>query len=428
MEIQIQKLSRPVKFIVTENAEVLKKMKEDEFEKIKGTLPAIDGFRKGTIPRNVAEKKFGIEKLYNPIFDKIYADVCSLHNIVSSKDFRIFGNFDDKSPLKIEFIAEMEPTVNVVSYNDIKIEYDNDLTISEEAVQDVLNTALKQNEKFESIEKDCLENLDNVEIDFEGTLDGETVPFQNGSAKKYRCQINLEKKTFIDTFEEQMLGMKKGEERILNVCFPKNYGDKTKAGKKAKFKVFLHTVLKSVLPELNDDFAKTMKFDTLDLYKKSIKTNLLRDREITVEDNFKKSMIRELIEKSEFEPIPDTMIENETERDWRRYLGRMGKTEAEILKEYPDIKDHFKNEHFGASETLIKTTLILKAVAEKEKIIATKEEVETYVLNISMGLKYDENKKTKILKELEKPEIYRLHQRSVINEKVVTFLISTLKK
>jgi len=424
VEIQIQKLSQPVKFIVTESADVVKEMKLKTFNKLKNELPAIDGFRKGNIPRDVAERKFGVEKLYKSVLDDIHAEVASLHNIISSRNFKIFGDFSDKSPLKIEFIAEVEPIVNLVDYNDVNVKYEKDLKVTEDEINEVIQGALKQNEKFESVERDDLQDLDTVIIDFEGTLEGESEPFKNGSAKNFKLEVNTQKKTFIDNFEEQMIGMKKGEGKDINVCFPESYGDKTKAGKKAIFKVILHDIKKSVLPELNEEFIKKMGSETFEGYKKTIENNLLINKRTANDDQLKKSIIREFVEKSKFEPIPIDMIENEIDREWRSHLSRMGKSEEDMIKENRDSKEYFRIDHYDQAESLIKMTLILKALAKKEEINVSKEEVETYTLNISKALKYSDEKKKRILKELERPEMYSLQEKAATNEKVVEFLIS----
>jgi trigger factor len=218
--------------------------------------------------------------------------------------------------------------------------------------------------------------------------------------------------------------MKKGEERNLSVKFPDDYRDKTKAGKSAVFHVLLKSIQKLVVSEMNDDFAKKVGYQDMGEYRVKVKENLLAEKIRKNKDDLKKAIIKEFLNKSKFSSVPIEMVEHETEREWFSFLRRMGEEEKDYLKKNPDAKEFFISSHIDSSESLIKTTMILKAAIKKYGIEVTKEEVTTYTLNISTALQYDEDKKLKIMKDLDDPQIYKIQERAALNEKVIAFLVS----
>jgi len=425
MKIEVKKLSTPIKVTILEEAKDLKVKKEELYKSLKKDLET-DGFRKGHVPRDVAERTFGVEKLYRKIIDSLYLEAVKQENIIISERFQIFGDLSDTCPLRVEFIAEVEPKVTVAELNQLKIEQKQDFDISETEINEAIDIALKQNEQILDTEKEILEQFDVAIIDFEGTLEGESEPFKGGVAKNYQLSVDLEHKTFIDNFEEQIIGMKIKEIREVKVKFPENYRDITKANKKARFKVTLNAIKRKLLPELDAEFAKKNGFNTVEEYKESIRVNQIEYKKRIYGDELKRNIIIQLLEKSEFSPIPMIMIEREAEREWHSFLNRMGESEEEYLKKDVHAKEIYLANTQSTSEELIKTSLLFKAIAKKFDIKASKEDITRYVTNVSKGL--SDEQKQKNIDDLENKEIYNLREKAVINEKVVDFLISHFTK
>jgi trigger factor len=427
MNIETRELSRPIKVTIVEEPKRVKELKEKVYDEIKGNLQ-MNGFRKGNIPRDIAEKHFGKEKLYRKVIDEIFDEAVKKTDIVSSKNFKVFGDLSDTSSLKLEFIAEVQPTIDLCEFDKVKVVIEKNIKVTDEEIDEEIKKAVEQNVTYKNIERKELRNLDFVIIDFEGILEGETKPFKNGNSKDFKMQINLEKKSFVDNFEEQLIGMVIDEERHVNVTFPKDYRDKTKAGKKATFKVVLKALQEKVLPDINDDFAKKLGYQTLDEYKIQLEKNIFTLKTNESTNKLKKDVMKQLIEKSKYSPIPIDMIDNEVDREWRSLLQRMGQSEDEFLKQNPNYKEYFYNNNVESSEDLIKTTLVLKAISKSFDIRVTKDEVKQYTLKISNALKYDEEKQKRILAELEKPNTYNFQEKAALNEKVIDFLIASFNK
>jgi len=429
MKVEKFELSRPLKFVITEEAEKVKELKKKAYNSIKNTLPTVQGYRRGHIPQDLAEKKFGVSKLYEKIIDEIYLDIEKEHNIVSSRDFKYYGNFQDGKPLRIEFIAEVEPKVKLRDLENIKIEHEEDISIDEEEINEALEKARSEKKSLKEETKGFLENLDVAILDFEGTLEGDSEPFKGGSAKNFELEIDVENKKFIDNFEEQILGMKKDEVKNINVKFPDDYRDESKQGRKVNFKVILKSINKRIYPELDDDFAKMKGFETLDEYKIFINENLKENKIRENNDEFKKKIMTELLKEAEIGPIPLDMLRNELGRQWRSFLARVGKTEEEYLKEDKDGKEKFFISRSDDSESIIKANLVLQEVARKYSIDINKDEVNQYVENVSGALKKSKDKIEKLIDDMKKNKIqYRVMENAALSEKVVDFLTNYFKK
>jgi len=427
MKTELKELSRPMKVIVTVDAEEVKKLKSETFNKIQKDLPQVKGFRKGNVPMGVAEQNFKLEMLYKPLFDDLFNKIKGENKIVSGSDVKIFGDLKTPTNIIMEFVAEVEPTVELVEFENVDIKYENDIDVTDEEIQSEIDYDLKQKQKNVEVEKENLENMDIALIDYEGVIIGETKPFAGGTAKGYRLQINVENKTFVDNFEEQMLGMVKGETRKISVKFPEEYRNKDVAGSYANFIVTLQAIENKVLPEI-EDFYKEKGYDNIEAYKESIKETLLIRKQRNNDDNFKKKIIFELMDKSKISPLPTIIIDQELERQWFAFLGRIGKTEEEALKESPKMKDNFlaKTEQY-AKDTLL-VSMILKAIQEKYNIVATKEEIIKYTMNIGSILNYDSDKKKSVLEKLEQnPVQYELQKNATLNEKSINFMVGYFK-
>lgn len=430
MDIRTETMPTPTKYIVTLDSEDVEKRKNECYEKIKSQIE-VPGFRKGSVPQDVAENRLGIEKIYKPMIDQVFRDILAVEpNIVSSSDFKFFGDLKKKSTFTIEFVADIKPLVKLPELDTIKIEkIENKLLESD--IKEAIATEIKKLETIVDSDKEILENFDVAVIDFEGKLEGQENPFKGGTAKGYQIKINEivnGQKQFIDNFEDQLIGMKKEETRQVFVTFPANYRETTLAGKKAMFVVTLKAIKQKITPEYDDTFAKAKGFDSIKLYEDDLKLKLADEKEKNTKEAFKKQVLTSLINKAGISPIPKAMIDSENEKEWNAFLRRMGKTEEQIVKENKLSKESFFEHYTQRSVEAIKAALVLEQASKDFGILVTDDEIVNYTIKVSNMLKYDSNKQEKIKEELRaNKQQFKLMQTAALNEKTIEFLVNEFK-
>jgi len=432
MEVKMVEQSVPVKFTITEKAEIVDAKKKEIYERIKPTLKA-DGFRAGTMPQEIAEKKFDPIQMYKEIIDEIFYEAQKKYDIVAFKDFRIFANtFKTGKDLKIDFVGELKPKVRGhVNLNAIEMKYAKEIPVEEDDMNKALDLALKEREVMSDAGKEMLENLDVAIIDFTGYLENNKEPFKNGSAKDYQVCVNKVvegRKQFIGNFEDQLVGMKVGENRTVKVKFPDDYRDNTKAGKNARFEVKLKAIKKIVRPDLDEEFAKSKGFESLAAYRKELEKNIAASKRINYDNAFKRDAVNKAMEISEITPIPQGMFDNELEKEWGNFLNRLGKTEKDYLKQNEHGKDHFRLNSENQINETIKMSLVLEEIFKAEKLEVSKEDVRQYLVNTAEMLRYSPAKKEKLLKDFETSEDhFETFRKAAMNEKTVNYLFEYFK-
>lgn len=427
MEIKEKELSRPILISATESPERINILRKEIYERIKEDLPEIDGFRKGRVPQDVAEKKFGAERLYKEIVDTIYFDVAKQKRVVASRDFKIYGDLL-KDQFQMDFIAEIKPAVKLPELKTLTIKKE-DITVTEEEITNAIEGELKRAEKIIDSDKTILENYDVAIIDYEGILENDNKPFKGGSAKNFQLYIDPNRKTFIDNFEEQMLGMNVGDTREIDVKFPDNYRDKSKSNKKVHFTVKLNAIKKKIKQELNDEFLALKGCKSKDEYTKQICQRLATSHAENANNKFKRDIIKEIMLNSEMTPIPLDMIAQEMENQWRTFLNRLGKTEEAFLKENKNGREKFEINHEDECTETIKVSLILEAVANQQSIIIEKEDIIKYVENLTNTLRYTEEQKKLLIRDLDhKHAQYDFMHKATLNERVMKYLVEFYNK
>lgn len=430
MNIRTEAMPSPVKYVITLDPDDIEKRKKECYEKTKHQIE-IPGFRKGNVPQDVAESRLGVEKIYRPMIDQIFRDVMNLEpNIVSSIDFKFFGDLKKKSPFTIEFIAEIKPLVKLPELKTIKVDKP-DISLNDADFKEKITAEIKKHETILDLDKQYLENFDIAVIDFEGRLEGEAAPFKGGVAKGYQIRVNEivnGQKQFIDNFEDQLIGMKKDEVRQIFVTFPIDYRETTLAGKKAIFTVTLKAIKQKNVPEYNDDFAKLKGFETIELYESDLKSKLAIEKEQIAKENFKKQVLSTIINKSEISPIPRAMIDRENEKEWNNFLKRMGKTEEQIAKENKLSKESFFEHYAQRSIEAVKASLVLEQVSKDFGILVADEDVIEYTMRVSNMLKFDTNRQEKIKEDLKtNSQQFNLMRIAATNEKTIEFLLNEVK-
>ncbi len=384
----------------------------------------IPGFRKGKVPMNMVEKYYGVKVFYEDAFNEVVPEVYERAleenkiEAVSKPDIDI-TQMEKGKELIFTAVVQTKPEVKPEKYKGIeikKIEYN----VSDDDIKHELEHMQEKNARLLTIEDRPVEDGDITIIDFEGFIDG--APFDGGKAKNHELTIGSH--TFIEGFEEQLIGMKKDEEKEINVKFPEEYFSKELAGKPAMFKVKLHEIKKKELPALDDEFAKdASEFDTLEQLKESIKKRLQEENEHRAKHETEDAVIKAIADVNNVE-IPSGMIETEIDniaKDVEARLSYQGITFENYLKMIGKTTEDFRKEYSKQAEENVKTRLLLEAIANVEKIDTTEQEIMEKIKE--MAEKY--NKKEEELKDNEQLKNYL--KENLKTEKVIDFLVKNAK-
>lgn len=350
----------------------------DEAFKKNASKIKMPGFRNGKVPRNVIEKTYGegvfFDEAFNIIAEREYAAAVEENEleVVSHPDVDIQEIGKDKD-LVFSIEVYTKPEATLKQYKGLQIEKVN-TEVTDEDVKTELENIRKRNARVVIKEDGAVENGDIANIDFEGFLDG--VAFEGGKAEKYDLEIGSG--SFIPGFEEQLVGMKVGEEKDITTTFPENYGNADLAGKETIFKIKVHEIKKKELPELDDEFAKDIsEFDTLEEYTKSVRERLEKSKATTAKAERETKAVDVLCENVEVE-IPEPMVHGQIHQmihEFEQNLAYQGMT-LEQYKQILNIDDKALHEQFEASAVKdIKLKLALEQVLKAENIEVTMDEI-----------------------------------------------------
>jgi len=340
----------------------------------------VPGFRKGKVPRNIFEKRFGVESLYQDAVDillpEVYAEAVKQSGItpVDRPEIDIV-QIEKGQPFKFTATVDVKPEVELGEYKGIEVE-DKAVTVTEEDVQAELDKMRERHAELVVLEEgEEAKEGDIALIDFEGFKDG--VAFEGGTGKNY--SLVLGSKTFIPGFEEQVIGMKKGEEKELNLTFPEDYHNKDLAGQAVVFKVKVNDIKRKVLPELDDEFAKDVsEFDTLEELKKDIEATLLKRREEEKKQQIERTVIEKAAESAKVD-IPQGMIRTEVDnllRDFEMRLRQQGLT-LELYTQFTgQTEESLREQMKPDAEKRVRNALVLEAIAKAENLTVSDEEFE----------------------------------------------------
>jgi trigger factor len=348
----------------------------------------VKGFRKGKVPRNIFETKFGVESLYedalNHVISHLYQQIFDEKSVVVVGEPQI--DLDIKTvkrgePFSVSIIVPVKPEVVLGDYKGVEVAKKN-LVASDEEVEAEIKKLLAQNSSLEAKASDVLENGDTAIFDFEGFVDN--VPFDGGKAENYELVIGSGQ--FIPGFENGMLGLRIGESRDVNVQFPEQYQAEHLAGKPAVFKVKLHEIKVAKLEVLNDEFVVGLKregVETVDALRADIKANLEKQKESSEADRITGTAVKFACDNATVD-IPQEMIDQEVNQ-LRKNVENQAKQyniEFEMFVQLNGLTmDQFNAEMNKQAKDRVLTSLVIEAVAQKENIVASEAEVDA---------KYDE--------------------------------------
>jgi len=352
--------------------------KDKAFKKT-GKNITVPGFRKGKAPRKMIEKLYGEGVFFEEAFNIIYPDAVEM--AVEKSGIKPVGRADvdlgdpaEEGGLTIIAKVPVEPEVELGEYKGIEVEKET-VKVLQADVKAELNRMAQRNARTETVERKAKKN-DTVDIDFEGFVDG--VPFEGGKAEHH--ELTLGSGAFIPGFEDQLIGCKAGDEKDVVVTFPEEYHAKELAGKEATFKCKVHKVEETILPEIDDEFAKDVSdtCEALDDLKKEITERLKAERQEAADNAFEEKVLDAVIDGMKAD-IPAAMIDAQVDtivQDFGYRLQMQGMGLEQYLKMTGTEMGAFRAMFQSQAERQVKTRLALQKVVELEGITVSDKELE----------------------------------------------------
>ena len=420
MEAKMEKIDvNVVKFEVKVEADKFKEALTRAYKKNikKFNVP---GFRKGKVPMNVVKKYYGVEVLLedavNFAIEGSYANVLKENN-VRPVDFPKVEVVQAEEGKDLIYTAEVTvyPEVELGAYKGLNVEKKT-YEVTEEEVVAKLKEMQEKNARVE-VKEGAIENGNIAVIDFKGFIDG--VAFEGGEGHDYSLEIGSG--SFIDNFEEQLVGAKAGDKVEVNVTFPENYGKEELNGKPAKFEVEVKEVKAKELPVLDDEFAKEVsEFETLEALKEDTTKKLEEANTARAEREYEEAILRAVVENAKMD-IPAVMVEQEIDRMVQNLAQRLQYqgltleqyfqftgTDAEKMREY--MKEN--------AETKVKTELVLEALQKAEKMEVLDEELKEKASEVSKLYGANDEKMVELLLQNQREALVA----DVMTSKVINFL------
>ena len=410
MSVQVEKLEKNMaKLTVEVPAEEVEKALQAAYMKEKNKI-SIPGFRKGKVPRAMIEKMYGAAVFYeeaaNILIQDNYAAAMeeSKEDIVSRPTIDVV-QIEAGKPFIFTAEVAVRPEVTLGKYKGVQVTK-IDTTVTDEEVEAALEKEQQKNSRTVTVTDRPAANGDTAVIDFEGFVDG--VAFEGGKGENHPLEIGSH--SFIDTFEDQLVGHNTGDEVEVNVTFPEKYQAADLAGKPAVFKVKINEIKTKELPELNDEFASEVsEFDTLAEYKEDLRKHLEVEKENEAKRTKEDEAIKKIIDKSTME-IPEAMIETQCENMINEFAQRIAQSGLS-MEQYMQFSgmtiDGLKEQVRPEAETRIKSSLVLEQIAKDENIEVSEDEINAEVEKMAAQYGMEADKLKEYLGEAEKESIKR---------------------
>ena len=426
MSVQVEKLEKNMaKLTIEVSAEQFQDAVKKAFNKNKNKF-SIPGFRKGKAPQAMIEKMYGEGIFFEDAADEAINETCmaamneSGLEIVSRPEVSIEQIGKDK-PFVYTALVAVRPEVVLGEYKGIEVER-ADASVSAEDVEAELKRVQEQNARLITVEDRPVANGDQTVIDFEGFVDGKG--FDGGKAEDYGLTIGSH--SFIDTFEEQLIGKQIGEECEVNVTFPKEYHAPGLAGKPAMFKVTVKEIKVKELPELNDEFAEEVSdFDTLEEYKKDIEAKIAERKQKEAATENENRVLDKVVANAAME-IPERMIDGQIDnmiQETARRMQSQGLSMDMYMKYTGMTMETMREQMKPQALKRIQTRLVLEEVVKAENIQASDEKVEEELAKMAAAYQMEADKLKEYMTEKERNQI----KEELAVQEAVDFLVAESK-
>ncbi len=427
MSLTVEKLEHSMaKLTITVPAEDLEKAITEVYKKQKGKFN-VPGFRKGKVPQAFIEKMYGPEVFYeeaaNALINKNYPkEVAESELEITSRPVIDVEQLEKGKDFVFTAEVAVKPEVTLGAYKGIEVEK-IDVEVTDDEVMEEILKEQKKNSRMTPVTDRAAKLEDEVTLDFEGFVDG--VPFDGGKGENYKLVLGSH--SFIDTFEDQLVGKNIGEDVEVNVTFPENYQAEELAGKPALFKCVIKEIKEADLPELNDEFAAEVSdFETLDEYKEDIKQTTLVKKKRAAENEKEAKVIDKIIENATMD-IADAMIRDTQDRikdEFAQSLQYQGINYEQYLQICNVTEEAFMERIKPDAEKRIKSRLVLEAIVEAEKIEATDEELDKELENMANQYQMKLEDVKEFIGDAEKDSI----KKDIAVKKAAAFVVENAKE
>lgn len=407
-------------------AEEVNKALDQAFKKVVNQI-TVPGFRKGKVPRQIFEKRFGVEALYQDALEIIVPEAYSKavdETGIFPVDYPEIGDLDSFEKDKdFTFTAKVtvKPEPKLGEYKGLEVKKLS-TEVTDEEVEEQIQNLLNRKAEYEIQEDKAIVEGDIAVIDFEGFIGDEA--FEGGKGEDYPLEIGSGQ--FIPGFEEQLVGLKAGESKDVQVTFPEEYHAEELAGKDATFKVTVKEVKTKVLPELNDEFVKEVdpEVESVEQLRNKLKEQLAEQKKNESESTLRDELVEKAAENAEID-IPEAMIHNEIHRMIDEFAQRLQMQGISLDLYYQfsgqteeDLHEQFRED----AETRVRISLTLEAIAKAENIEVTQEDIDKELEKMADQFKMD---KEKIITAL--GGTTEMLENDIRNQKTVEFLVENAK-
>ena len=427
MSFTIEKLDKNMaKLTIEVSVEDFEKAVEVAYQKNKGKIE-VPGFRKGKVPRKMIEQMYGKEVFFedaaNEVIPEAYEkayDECE-EEIVSAPKIEV-TQIEAGKPFIFTAEVALKPEVKLGKYKGIKVDKVA-VEVTEEEVNEAIETERKNSARTVSVEDRPIKDGDTTVIDFEGFVDG--VAFEGGKGENYPLTIGSH--SFIDTFEEQLIGKSINDEVEVNVTFPEDYHAEELKGKPALFKVTIKEIKENQLPELDDEFAEEVSaYDTFAEYKESVKKNLEEKKEADAKNAKEEAVVEAIIADAEME-IPEAMIATQQRQMVDEFAQRLA-MQGLSMEQYSQFTGMtaaaMMEQVKPQAEKRIKSRLVLEAVVKAENIVATDEDFDKEIARMAEMYQMEADKVKESIGEEGKKQLME----DLAVSKAVEFVVNEAKE
>ncbi len=386
---------------------------------------SVPGFRKGKVPRQILEMRYGVEVLYDDAIEILLPEVYEAAlaeaavEPIDRPEVEVV-NFAAEQPAVFKFTVQGPPDVELGQYQGVEVEAVS-FPVGDTDVEQALQEMQEQHARLVESPADCVADGDFVNLAYEGFIDGEA--FAGGKADDYTLEIGSN--TFVPGFESQLIGLAKGESSEINVVFPEDYRNEQLAGKPAIFKVEIKDIKQKEVPALDDEFASEVsEFATLEELREDVKNKLQESASQRERSTLEGKVVEAVVANAKVE-LPEVLVSGEIDEmleELAYNLSRQGFPE-EFAREYISGKqDSIRQDYRDAAESRVKTRLVLDKIKELEAVAVSDEELEAKIQEMASFYQQDADEIRKKLEEQGSLEVLRSN---VANEKTIKLLVES---